>query len=114
MISSEKTIASRVLVGSIFAAALAVSPIALAHGGGGGGGGGMSGVHGDFGGSSVGHMSAEGKADTNGPNSADRDFGHERAADRHVLKHGHRHHGNGKSREENHESARAELHEHRP
>src|SRR5215472_16519561 len=52
----EKTITSRVLVGSIFAAALAVSPLALAHGGGGsGGGGGMSGVHGDFGGSSMDH-----------------------------------------------------------
>jgi hypothetical protein len=115
MISSEKTIVSRVLAGTIFAAAFAVSPLAFAHGGGGGGGGGgMSGVHGDFGGSSAGHMSIEGKANTNGSNSADRDFGHERSADRHALNHGHRHHGNGKSREESHESAMAETHEHRP
>ena len=74
----------------------------------------MSGVHGDFGGSSMDHMAAEGKANANGPNASDRDFGHERVADRHASKHGHRHHGNGKSREEIHESAMAETHEHRP
>jgi hypothetical protein len=109
MIFSKKPDASGLLVGSILAAVLLAAPVALAHGG---GGGGMSGAHGDFGGNSLGNMSAEGKVNTNGPNSADRDFGHERVADRHALKHGHRHHGNGKSMEESRESATAEVHEH--
>jgi hypothetical protein len=109
MIFSKKSAPSNLLIAPMFAAALLVSPVALAHGG---GGGGMSGSHGDFGGNSLGNMSAQGKANTNGPNAADRDFGHERVADRHAFKHGHRHHGNGKSREEIHESATAEIHEH--
>ena len=75
----------------------------------------MSGAHGDFGGNSAGSMSANGAANTNGPNATDRDFGRARAADQHVLPHGrgHHHHGNhGKPREESHESASAEIHEH--
>jgi hypothetical protein len=43
------------------------------------GGGGMNG---NFGGMSASHMSAMGLAQTNGPNSADRDFGLDRASDR--------------------------------
>jgi len=111
MICSRKTRLLRLVPGAIFAAALAASPLALAHGG--GGGGGMSGVHGDFGGNSMGNMSASGKANTNGPNSTDRDFGKSRSEDRHLLHHGHHHHGNhGKSMEESRESPSAERHEH--
>lgn len=72
----------------------------------------MSGTNGNFGGNSLGHESANASANTNGFNSADRDFGRSRSEDRHLLGHGHRHHGNGKSREESRESARAEIREH--
>jgi len=49
------------------------------------------------GGNSASHMSAEGLANTNGPNSADRDFGRDRASDRAHL-HGNSlvTHGHGK------------------
>ncbi|HEX3363739.1 hypothetical protein [Phenylobacterium sp.] len=62
---------------------LSASPLlAGPHGGGGAGAGGMSGVNGNFGGMSAGHMSAMGLAQTNGPNATDRDFGADRASDR--------------------------------
>ncbi len=109
MISSRKT--SRLLSRTVFAVAIAASPLALAHGG---GGGGMSGSHGNFGGNSAGNMSGTGLASTNGPHSSDRDFGRSRADDRHALGHGHHHHHghHGKSMEESHESAMAKIHEH--
>ena len=42
----------------------------------------MGGVNGQFGGSSGSHISAQGSANTNGPNAVDRDTGLERAQDR--------------------------------
>jgi hypothetical protein len=74
----------------------------------------MSGVHGDFGGNSAGNMSAHGTANTNGAVASDRDFGKSRAEDRHLIHSSrHHHHGtHGKSMEETHESATAEIHEH--
>lgn len=66
----------------------ATAPVSLAHPGGGGGmrgggfGGGMSGMHGNFGGQSGAHISRQGMANSNGPNSSDRDFGRNRAQDR--------------------------------
>lgn len=55
---------------------VALTP-AFAAGGGGGGGG-----HGGFGGASAAHVSGQGITNSNGPNSHDRDFGKNRAADR--------------------------------
>jgi hypothetical protein len=46
--------------------------------------GGSSGVNGDFGGRSNADISAQGRANTNGPNAADRDYGADRAQDRSV------------------------------
>jgi hypothetical protein len=44
--------------------------------------GGQSGMNGRFGGQSDAKVSAQGRANTNGPNAMDRDFGSDRAADR--------------------------------
>ena len=67
---------------SSYAAAvvLALSVPAYAAGGGNAGG---------FGGNSAGHVSSQGVANSNGPNSLDRDFGQARASDRNGI------HGNG-------------------
>jgi hypothetical protein len=81
--------ASAVLVMTALAAVLAFSAPAFARGGGGGGfGGGFGGGpgggpggFGGFGGNSAGHISTMGNANTNGPNSPDRDFGLNRARD---------------------------------
>lgn len=68
------------LAGMALAAFLAlITDAALAHGA---GGGTMGGAHGNFGGMSANHTSAQGLAHTNGPNAADRDFGRDRAEDR--------------------------------
>jgi hypothetical protein len=62
-------------VAAVLAGVLALSATsALAHGGGGGNGG--------AGGQSADHFSSHGLANTNGPNSTDRDFGRDRASDR--------------------------------
>lgn len=67
---------------------LAATSLAFAHGSGGGGAmgggmaGGMSGVHGSFGGMSANHISAQGLANTNGPDAATRQFGLARAQSR--------------------------------
>jgi hypothetical protein len=53
--------------------ALSATP-GFAHGGGGG--------NGNSGGQSASHDSSQGSANTNGPNSTDRDFGRDRAEDR--------------------------------
>ena len=63
----------RLVVGAL-AGALLVAPAAFAAG------------HGNAGGSSGAHMSSQGRANTNGPNAADRDFGRDRAEDRAQLK----------------------------
>jgi len=55
---------------------------AAAHGAMGGNMGGLSGMNGRFGGQSGANMSSQGRANTNGPNASDRDFGADRSADR--------------------------------
>lgn len=79
-----KTLFLPALLAGAFGIALAVVPAsALAHGGGHGGGMGQSNSSmGGFGGNSMGHISSQGLANTNGPNAADRDMGLERAEDR--------------------------------
>jgi hypothetical protein len=62
----------RLMVVAAAAFLAAASPIAFAKGGGGG----------NPGGSSAGHMSDQGMANTNGPESSDRDKGMDRAEDR--------------------------------
>jgi len=76
-------------VATIAASLLVGTTAAGAHGA-----GGMSGMHGNFGGQSMSHMSSQGLANSNGPNSVDRDFGRDRASDRMSasgMKHSHRH-----------------------
>ena len=67
----------------VVCAALAMSaPLASAGPGGGGGGpGGGGGTPGGFGGNSSAHISPQGIANSNGPNSQDRDLGPNRAGD---------------------------------
>jgi hypothetical protein len=48
--------------------------------------GGQSGVNGRFGGQSDAGISAQGRANTNGPNAADRDYGRDRAEDRQAAR----------------------------
>lgn len=80
--------ASKCFFAAAFAVALSALPgtAVLAQPGGnhsgGMGMGGMSGMHGDFGGQSVGHVSSQGIQNSNGPNGSDRDFGFDRAQDR--------------------------------
>ena len=54
----------------------------IGHSMGGAGMGGQGGMNGRFGGQSEANISAQGRANTNGPVAADRDFGSARAADR--------------------------------
>jgi hypothetical protein len=87
-------------LGAVIAAAtlFAAGPALAGHGGGGGNGGG----HGGPGGNSANHMSAQGMANTNGPNAANRAYGTDRASQRasaQGLAHGKglskTHHSNG-------------------
>ena len=95
-------VSSFVLAAAAMASVIALSGSpALARGAGGGigagvgAGAGMStgaGMHGNFGGDSSSHISAQGMANTNGPNASDRDTGTARAQDRMSasgLKHSH-------------------------
>jgi len=90
------------ITGTFLALALALPALGQGRGGGVGGGvgagaaigaggnhvqaGGSSGVNGNFGGQSGGHINAQGSVNTNGPNSTDRDFGADRARDRQELR----------------------------
>jgi hypothetical protein len=65
----------RLLGVGVLAGALLVAPATFAASRGG-----------HAGGSAGAHMSDQGRADTNGPNAADRDFGRDRAEDRAQLK----------------------------
>ena len=60
----------------VASALFAAGPALAGHGGGGGGG------HGGPGGNSANHMSAQGMANTNGPNASNRAFGTDRASQR--------------------------------
>lgn len=91
-------VSSFVLAAAVMASVIALSgspTFARGAGGGVGAGAGMStgaGMHGNFGGNSSSHISAQGMANTNGPNAADRDTGTARAEDRMSasgLKHSH-------------------------
>ena len=63
---------------AVFCLAASAGPSLAAGGHGGGGGGG----HGGPGGNSANHMSAQGMANTNGPNASNRAFGTDRANQR--------------------------------
>lgn len=70
---------------SLYAAAVVLALAVPAYAAGGGNAGGSGG----FSGNSAGHISSQGVANSNGPNSLDRDFGQARASDRNGI------HGNG-------------------
>lgn len=74
---------SKILLTVVVSFLVGASTVAYARGGGGGGGGGMSGGMGGMSGS---RMSSQGFANTNGPESADRDTGLSRAEDRQSAK----------------------------
>jgi hypothetical protein len=83
-----------IVITALLSLSLAVPALGAGRGGGGGGGGfgggfgggiggaragGASGVNGNFGGQSGAHIGAQGRANTNGPSAANRDFGTDRA-----------------------------------
>ena len=79
--SIAKPISASARFGAVIVASMLIG-IAPALAGHGGGGGGMGGGHGNAGGNSANHMSAQGMANTNGPNAANRAYGADRANQR--------------------------------
>jgi len=84
MIFREANLKHRTLaIAAVLVSVLALTATpGMARGGAGSHAGGSSSSNGSFGGQSAGHMSTQGSANSNGPNSTDRDFGRERSSDR--------------------------------